>query len=291
VPAEAKTTAKALKTDKADLKSARAERLAAEKADRKADMDSQKTAVKTSTKTAASPAQSQTDKGPKKDEVKSPSSLTASTNKAVAKTTASPAEAARKVVKTETTASTKSDKKETSEKVERLKTEPVKGADKSQTAQITNDAKADETKKEAKPVRVASLPQANDASPSADAEFRWPVKGRVISQFGSKASGGANDGINIAVPEGTPVKSAESGQVIYAGNELKGYGNLVLVRHDNGWVSAYGHNSEVMVRKGDRVVRGQNIARAGQTGDVASPQLHFELRKGSKPVNPLEHLP
>jgi murein DD-endopeptidase MepM/ murein hydrolase activator NlpD len=120
--------------------------------------------------------------------------------------------------------------------------------------------------------------------------FRWPVHGRVISQFGARANGQPNDGINVAVPEGTAVKAAEDGVVAYAGNELKGYGNLVLVRHANGYVSAYAHASELTVKRGDSVKRGQTIAKAGQTGNVTSPQLHFEIRKGSTPVDPTQYL-
>jgi murein DD-endopeptidase MepM/ murein hydrolase activator NlpD len=120
--------------------------------------------------------------------------------------------------------------------------------------------------------------------------FRWPVHGRVISAFGSRTASGQNDGINLAVPEGTPVKAAEDGVVAYAGNELKGYGNLVLVRHSNGYVSAYANASELMVKRGDSVKRGQTIARAGQTDNVSSPQLHFEIRKGSTPVDPSKYL-
>jgi murein DD-endopeptidase MepM/ murein hydrolase activator NlpD len=120
--------------------------------------------------------------------------------------------------------------------------------------------------------------------------FRWPVKGRIISAFGAKSNGAQNDGINLAVPEGTPVKAAEDGVVAYAGNELKGYGNLVLVRHANGFVSAYANASELLVKRGDSVKRGQTIAHAGQTGNVTSPQLHFEIRKGSTPVDPTKYL-
>jgi murein DD-endopeptidase MepM/ murein hydrolase activator NlpD len=120
--------------------------------------------------------------------------------------------------------------------------------------------------------------------------FRWPVRGRVIAGYGAKVNGAANDGINLSVPEGTSVKAAEDGVVAYAGNELKGYGNLVLVRHANGFVTAYAHASEIMVKRGDQVKRGQVLARAGQTGNVTSPQLHFEIRKGSTPVDPTEYL-
>lgn len=117
-------------------------------------------------------------------------------------------------------------------------------------------------------------------------EFRWPARGRIIQGF----KAGGNDGINIAVPEGTSVKAAESGVVAYAGSELKGYGNLILIRHPNGFVSAYANNGELDVKRGDNVKRGQIIAKSGQSGNVSSPQLHFELRKGSTPVDPTSFL-
>jgi murein DD-endopeptidase MepM/ murein hydrolase activator NlpD len=120
--------------------------------------------------------------------------------------------------------------------------------------------------------------------------FRWPARGKVITGYGAKTNGKANDGINLAVPEGTPVKAAEDGVVAYCGNELKGYGNLILVRHANGYVTAYAHASELLVKRGDTIKRGQVIAKSGQTGEVSSPQLHFEIRKGSSPVDPLQFL-
>ncbi|CAH1667411.1 peptidoglycan DD-metalloendopeptidase family protein [Chelatococcus asaccharovorans] len=133
------------------------------------------------------------------------------------------------------------------------------------------------------PETTGSIPK-----PGASAnEFRWPARGRVIQGFGGR---GGNEGINIAVPEGTPVKAAEGGTVAYSGSELKGYGNLVLIRHEDGWVSAYANNGELMVKRGEKVKRGQTIAKSGQTGNVSSPQLHFELRKGSTPVDPMNHL-
>ncbi|CCD88997.1 putative peptidoglycan-binding LysM:Peptidase M23/M37 family (NlpD/LppB-like) [Bradyrhizobium sp. ORS 285] len=152
------------------------------------------------------------------------------------------------------------------------------------------------------PVQSARLAQANPApekeeEPARPAEttsalptFRWPARGKVITSYGAKTNGKSNDGINIAVPEGTPVKAAEDGVVAYAGNELKGYGNLVLVRHSNGYVTAYAHASELMVKRGDPIKRGQVIAKSGQSGEVGSPQLHFEIRKGSSPVDPLQFL-
>jgi murein DD-endopeptidase MepM/ murein hydrolase activator NlpD len=147
----------------------------------------------------------------------------------------------------------------------------------------------------AEPVTPVKTVAKIDTAPAARSEpavgFRWPVRGRVISGYGAKPNGTMNDGINLAVPEGTPVKAAESGTVAYVGNELKGFGNLVLVRHDDGWVTAYAHNSDVEVKKGDAVRRGQVIAKSGATGNVKGPQLHFEIRRGASPVDPMKHLP
>ncbi len=120
--------------------------------------------------------------------------------------------------------------------------------------------------------------------------FRWPVQGRIIEKFGPRRDGTHNDGINLAVPSGTTVKAAEAGVVAYAGNELEGYGNLVLIRHADDWVSAYAHNDKLMVKRGDKIKRGQVVARAGTSGSVEQPQVHFELRKGSKPVDPLKYM-
>jgi murein DD-endopeptidase MepM/ murein hydrolase activator NlpD len=125
------------------------------------------------------------------------------------------------------------------------------------------------------------------AAEGAPPSFRWPVKGRVIAGYGPRTNGQQNDGINLAVPEGTPVKAAEDGVVAYAGNELKGYGNLVLVRHAHGYVTAYAHAKELLVKRGDHVKRGQVIAKSGQTGNVDAPQLHFEIRKGPSPLDPM----
>jgi murein DD-endopeptidase MepM/ murein hydrolase activator NlpD len=136
---------------------------------------------------------------------------------------------------------------------------------------------------------VETPAKANEAT-GALPTFRWPVRGKVITSYGAKTNGKANDGINLAVPEGTPVKAAEDGVVAYSGNELKGYGNLVLVRHSNGYVTAYAHASELLVKRGDTIKRGQIIAKSGQSGEVGSPQLHFEIRKGSSPVDPLQFL-
>jgi murein DD-endopeptidase MepM/ murein hydrolase activator NlpD len=129
------------------------------------------------------------------------------------------------------------------------------------------------------------------ASPDdTEQRFLWPVEGRVISPFGDNPNGGRNDGINILVPRGTPVHAADAGEVSYVGNELKGYGNLILIRHDNGFVTAYAHTDGVHVKRGERVERGHVIAAVGDTGNVSQPQLHFELRYGTEPLDPTPYL-
>jgi murein DD-endopeptidase MepM/ murein hydrolase activator NlpD len=158
--------------------------------------------------------------------------------------------------------------------------EPAK--EKARLAQATTTPEAAAAVTET-PVKTA---EATGALPT----FRWPVRGRVVTGYGAKTNGKSNDGINVAVPEGTPVKAAEDGVVAYSGNELKGYGNLVLIRHSNGYVTAYAHASELMVKRGETIKRGQIIAKSGQSGEVGSPQLHFEIRKGSSPVDPLQFL-
>jgi murein DD-endopeptidase MepM/ murein hydrolase activator NlpD len=123
-------------------------------------------------------------------------------------------------------------------------------------------------------------------SPTASVRFVWPVQGRIISDYGTTANGQRNDGINIATQYGQPIRAAAGGTVTYAGNELKGYGNLVLIKHDDGYVTAYAHAQKLTVQRGARVGAGDVIGYAGDTGDVTSPQLHFEIRHGVKPVNP-----
>lgn len=120
--------------------------------------------------------------------------------------------------------------------------------------------------------------------------FVWPVRGPVLSKFGPGAHGARNDGINIATPSGTPVHAADAGVVTYVGNELRGYGNLLLIRHDNGYVTAYAHNDRIIVKRGQRVQRGQVVSYTGATGDVQRPQLHFEIRHDTQPVNPIAYL-
>jgi murein DD-endopeptidase MepM/ murein hydrolase activator NlpD len=137
---------------------------------------------------------------------------------------------------------------------------------------------------------VAATPAAPPPPARAGGRFAWPVKGRIVSRYGAKPGGLHNDGINIAAARGAPVRAAENGVVVYAGNELKGFGNLVLIRHADGWVSAYAHVDALLVAHGATVRRGQLIARVGSSGSVSAPQLHFELRRGSRTVDPLGYL-
>jgi murein DD-endopeptidase MepM/ murein hydrolase activator NlpD len=128
-------------------------------------------------------------------------------------------------------------------------------------------------------------------NPKGTHEFIWPVSGNVTKPYGAGSDGARNDGVNIDVPRGTPVKAAASGEVVYAGDELVGFGNLVLIRHSGGWVTAYAYSDSLKVKEGDMVAQGQTIAISGATGNAGSPQLHFELRKGKEPVDPADYMP
>ncbi|MCP4328087.1 MAG: peptidoglycan DD-metalloendopeptidase family protein [Alphaproteobacteria bacterium] len=140
------------------------------------------------------------------------------------------------------------------------------------------------------PQRQQQTASAANPPPLAQGGFLWPVRGDVVSTFGPNSGGQHNDGINIAAPRGTPVVAAQSGIVIYAGTEIEGYGQLLIIKHADGWSTAYGHNDVLLVRRGDQVARGEAIARVGSTGDVTSPQLHFEIRRSAKAIDPIGHL-
>jgi murein DD-endopeptidase MepM/ murein hydrolase activator NlpD len=138
------------------------------------------------------------------------------------------------------------------------------------------------------PTQTAALPPAPLPAPPAQSGhgFIWPLKGDVILDYGTTGHGQHNDGINIAAARGTPVMAAESGVVAYAGNELRGFGNLLLIKHEGGWMTAYAHNDALLVKRGDVVKRGQKIAKVGDSGGVSQPQLHFEVRQGTRAVDP-----
>jgi murein DD-endopeptidase MepM/ murein hydrolase activator NlpD len=129
------------------------------------------------------------------------------------------------------------------------------------------------------------------ALPGAAARFDWPLRGRTLAGFGPRAGGQRNDGIDIAAASGTPVKAADGGTVVYAGNEVRGLGNLLLVSHTGGYITAYAHLDRMSVAKGAKVRKGQTIGTVGSSGGVSEPQLHFEIRHRNKPVDPVGLLP
>lgn len=141
-----------------------------------------------------------------------------------------------------------------------------------------------------KVIEDAEKDQAEAPSSTGISQMRWPVRGRILASFGQRDGASTSDGIDIMVPEGTSVKAAENGVVIYAGDGLKEFGQTVLVRHDNGLVTVYGHNSQIMVKRGQKVRRGEEVAKSGMSGNAKSPKLHFEVRKDSAPVNPAKYL-
>lgn len=149
-------------------------------------------------------------------------------------------------------------------------------------AQGANKSQANNVSELARQVSYTSPQPAASSS-----QFGWPVRGAIVSEYGMGELGRRNDGVNIAAPAGTPVRAAASGEVVYRGSELDGFGNLLLVKHPGGYVTAYAHNDTMLVRKGDQVRQGQVIAKVGQTGDVTTPQLHFEIRRELKAVNPM----
>ena len=141
-----------------------------------------------------------------------------------------------------------------------------------------------------RPATAAALPLL-PALPASAPVFAWPVEGRILSGFGAKPGGRYNDGVNLKASPGTAVRAAADGVVAYAGDAVAGFGNLILIQHADGWVSAYGHNEALLVARGARVARGDIIARSGATGAVDEPQLHFELRRGRVATDPVKLLP
>jgi len=168
--------------------------------------------------------------------------------------------------------------------------EPVKTTQKSSSFSFWKPAPKKTTSSSS---TVKKTTTAKPASPSKyrKNKFAWPLKGTIVSKYGTIGKGRNNDGINIKATLGAAVKAADSGRVAYAGNELKGFGNIILIKHDDGWITAYAHNDRLFVKKGQRVRKGEKIAAAGSTGSVNSPQLHFEIRSGKKALNQLNYLP
>lgn len=134
------------------------------------------------------------------------------------------------------------------------------------------------------------VPRSNTPKMAGNGQFMRPVEGQIISGYGPKKNGLYNDGINIAAVKGSPVRAAQNGVVVYTGDDLEGYGNLVLVRHQNRMMTAYAHMDKVLIKRGDKVARGQSIGTVGKSGQVDRPQLHFEVRRGTKPLDPTKYL-
>ena len=137
-----------------------------------------------------------------------------------------------------------------------------------------------------KPSPMVIKHQAPKLTGGAKPRFLMPVKGRIVGKYGPQGGGKHNDGINILAARGSKVLAAENGVIVYAGNELRGFGNLILIKHANGWTSAYAHMDKMSIRKGQTVKRGDTIGTVGMTGHINKPQLHFELRRKSKTINP-----
>jgi murein DD-endopeptidase MepM/ murein hydrolase activator NlpD len=135
---------------------------------------------------------------------------------------------------------------------------------------------------------LVSVPATPPSGPPP--RFEWPVRGRIVQAYGTQG-GQKNDGIDIATEKGAPVKAADGGTVAYAGNEVRGMGNLLLISHANGYITAYGYNDELLVKKGDAVRKGQVIAKAGTSGGAADPRVHFEVRHSGKTIDPASVLP
>lgn len=179
-------------------------------------------------------------------------------------------------------------------KVPNLQAKNVKvvGQESAKTEKVSAGTKVDTPVVKTEKPKISSDPTKKmpAIAPRSATKFSWPVKGTVLSGYGAKTGGLFNDGINISAPKGTPVKAAENGAVAYAGNEIKGMGNLIIVQHADGWMTVYAHLDTMTARRGTKVSVGQKIGTVGNTGKVESPQLHFEIRKGSKAYNPASYL-
>ena len=178
-------------------------------------------------------------------------------------------------------------------KVPDLESAPIRTATWTPVATSSGATQSGDVKTAAQPKEKISsdptqkLPKLTARSSS---KFSWPVQGKVLSHYGAKSDGLFNDGINIAAARGTAVKAAENGVVAYAGNEVKGMGNLIIIQHSGGWMTVYAHMDSMSVRRGAKVSVGQKIGTVGETGKVDQPQLHFEIRKGTKAYNPSSYL-
>lgn len=169
-----------------------------------------------------------------------------------------------------------------------IKSEQIAKADDKKTKTVVNTNK----QKSEPQTKISSNPakQLPKISARSSNKFSWPVRGKVLSQYGAKNGGLFNDGINIGAQQGTAVRASENGVVAYAGNEVKGMGNLIIIQHSDGWMTVYAHLDSMSVRRGTRVGVGDVIGKIGKTGKVGKPQLHFEIRKGTKAYDPIAYL-
>ena len=177
--------------------------------------------------------------------------------------------------------------------VKKTKKDDVKKAEAKKTENKKADAKKTDTKKIDKTTKSEKQPKQRTAQKMvarSSSKFSWPVRGKILSGYGSKSNGLFNDGINIKATRGAAVVAAENGFVAYAGNEVKGMGNLVIIQHSDGWMTVYAHMESMSVRRGHGVSVGQKIGTVGTSGKVDQPQLHFEIRKGTKAYNPVNYL-
>lgn len=182
--------------------------------------------------------------------------------------------------KVETKTAKQTAKSELKQQVAKQEKQTDKPQKVSEKKDVKSPAKASKPVADKKPVITAR----------SSSKFSWPVRGKILSNYGAKTNGLFNDGINISAAIGTTVVAAENGVVVYAGNEVKGMGNLVIVQHSDGWMTVYAHMDSMLVRRGARVSVGQKIGTVGKTGKVDKPQLHFEVRKGTKAYNPIQYL-
>jgi murein DD-endopeptidase MepM/ murein hydrolase activator NlpD len=234
--------------------------------------------MKETKQTKAAEAKAKADKA-KADKAKAAQAKSGQAKADKAKADKAKADAKANGDKTKTEAKAKNEPKSSSSKAE---TKATASADEKRANAAPAEKSSDKLEKVAKadPQETSSVSKQEKEEATS---FRWPAHGRIIAGFGSK---GGNEGINIAVPEGTSVKAAEGGTVAYVGNEVRGLGNLVLISHPGGYVTAYAHLDRTSVTKGAAVRRGQAIGTVGQTGGVSQPQLHFEIRQRNKPVDP-----
>ncbi len=225
-----------------------------------------------------------------KPEVKTPDTKKTVPNARQA-STAKKATETKKAETKKTDTKTVNTAKKTETKTAKPKTDTKKTeTKKTETKKVEKTATKKTETKNAKKTQSSKPRTAQKMVARSSSKFSWPVRGKILSGYGSKSNGLFNDGINIKANRGTAVLAAENGFVAYAGNEVKGMGNLVIIQHADGWMTVYAHMDSMSVRRGHSVTVGQKIGTVGVSGKVDQPQLHFEIRKGTKAYNPISYL-